>query len=462
MGEVTDQSADLQSPSDVGPRESSLDALYGSDAVVLVAPESEGLSAPALRTLLQQLGSKPNLVLALNSVETATAARVQPIQHHLSSMLASSSTPTIVPISTAQAIDALEALAPTESGHKVSFERFQTGYVRSGVPELKEVLAQAVSAVDLPASETGAASSLRQQTVRHTLSAAVSAAALTAAEIEDNLHQTASNVTALEFVAVGSSETVYKSIGMEDGFLRIPEQDKIEAKVAFERLLDGRLTWYLLPTRMDDLVSEIAVVATSSYLPQFEDQLVFSTGRLVSLSQKMSNKTEDLLSTSAFAAASRDITPLSSLYSPLLRNRLAQADRESFSLPSTALSSAVVFRRNQITAPGGPAEILQSRAQKAVASAVSLSGGSVAVGTAMQVLGSNPDLATSAGVGLLGTTLAAWLLQRSWGKAKRKFLIDVEQRVTGGLEEDLGVRSRLDLFQMSSLTLTSLVPNFDT
>ena len=49
------------------------------------------------------------------------------------------------------------------------------------------------------------------------------------------------------------------------------------------------------------------------------------------------------------------------------------------------------------------------------------------------------EFATNAGFGLFGSVLAAWLLQRRWDKAKRRFFVDVEKRVTGGLEDDLGV-----------------------
>lgn len=318
----------------------------------------------------------------------------------------------------------------------MSFERFQTGYVASGVPQLKERLAQAVSTLGVPASEPGVTSSLQRSTARYTLDSAVDAAAVEGAKVDDALFQASTDIAALSFVASESAASVLTSLGVSDGLLKIPEADVHDASHAFRDLLDGRLEWYQLPWRTDDLVAELALVSSSSYLLDFESSLVFSTGRLISLSSNLASQTDSLLSTPSFSPTSAQ--PLASLYSPTLLNTIAQASRESNRIPSTALSSSVVARRSQITAPGGPAEVLQSRAQKAVASAASLGGGSVALGLGMQAL-EYAELATNVGVGLFGSVLAAWIMQRSWGKAKKKFYVDVDERVTGGLEEDLGV-----------------------
>ena len=198
----------------------------------------------------------------------------------------------------------------------------------------------------------------------------------------------------------------------------------------------GRLAWWKLPLRSDDISSEVATVVGNTYLRSLEDKLVFDTGRLLGLSTLMARRTDDLLSTPSFSPSS---PPLSSLYSPVLLNHLDQAALESRKISSTDLSSALIHRRNQITTPGGPADILSSRAQTAVASAGALASGSAASAIVMDFFG-YAEVATSAGVGLLGTVLAAWLLQKRWNKAVEKFLLDVEGRVTGGLEYDLGVR----------------------
>lgn len=433
MGTLADRSF-----AEMGPLDSSVDALYSADAVVILLHESRGWSVPAVHSLLSQLSSKPNLLVALNAAERSNASTVKSLQAQLASLSGGSDiAPAVMAISTERALNALEALAPTEAGHSISFEKFQKGYVSSGVPQLKDRLAQIAAGAKEPASGSDATPKLRQQTARHVLSKAVSMAALEGARLEDELHQVSSDVDALAFEATETSEAVLESLGVEDGLMKLPSEDITDARASFDALLQGRLTWYMLPSRIDDLVPEIAVVASTSYLPQFEDQLVFTTGQLISLSQTLSKKTDDLLATPAFSAASRDSSPLSSLHSPTLLNRIAQAERESSILPSTALSSSIVARRNQITAPGGPAETLQSRAQNAVASAASLTSGSLALGAGMQFM-QVAELATNVGVGLLGTTLAAWLLQRSWGRAKGRFLVDVERRVTDGLEEDLG------------------------
>lgn len=352
-------------------------------------------------------------------------------------------------------MEALEALAPTEPSHEISYEKFSAGYVASGVPQLKDRLAEAVSTLDTPSTEVGVPSALRLQTARHTLAKGIDVAAFEGAKIADRLHQAASDVAALSFETNEAADSLLTSLGVEDGLLKIPHEEVAAASAELHDLLDGRLAWYLLPLRLDDLTSEIALVASATYLPHFESHLIYSTGRLVALSCSLSTKVDTLLSTSpACSQSSRTDSPLSSLYSPTLLNTLAQASVESSTISSSSLSSPLIARRSQLTAPGGPAEVLQSRAQKSVASAVSLSLGSAALGVGMQAM-EYAELATSGGVALLGTTMAAWGLQRGWEKAKKRFFVDVEKRVTGGLQEDLGVSFNLSSLLSRSLTVLS-------
>lgn len=408
--------------------------------MVLLLSESRGISPIAVRTLLSELVSKPNLILALNTLEPSHPSATAALEAQLASLIPEDAKPEVRAVSTTQALEALEALAPTEPGREVSYEKFSSGYVASGVPQLKDRLAQAVATLDAPSSDPTAPSALRVQTARHTLAKGVDVAAFEGAKIADALHQAASDIAALSYETVEASEALLTTLGVEDGLLKVPHDELASASHALRELLDGRLTWYLLPARIDDLTSEIALVSSATYLPRFESHLIYSTGLLNSLSQSLSSKTDSLLHSSpAFSSSRATISPLSSLYSPSTLNRIAQASIESSSVSPSALSSPFIARRSQISAPGGPAEVLQSRAQKALASAASLSGGSVALGVGMQVM-EMAEVATNVGVGLLGTTMAAWMLQRSWGKAKERFFVDVEKRVTGGLEEDLGVR----------------------
>ncbi|KAK4051356.1 hypothetical protein OIV83_002840 [Microbotryomycetes sp. JL201] len=427
---------------DVPPQSSSIDTLFASDAVVLLLADSRGYSSAAAQALLAEFASKPGFIIAANSPLEPTTPSLSSVKAQLERFgLSQNTLPEIVSVSTCRAMNALEALAPTEASHKPSYERFSQGFITSGVPQLMEKLAQIAHLRNAPASESQVPSQSRLTAARHVLRRGIEAAALEGGKIAGTLHQASSDVAGLAFVAAESGAAVATALGVRDGLLRVPEEELREAVSALSEVLTGRLTWFKLPWRVDDIVPEIAAVASSTYLTSYETLLAYSTGRLTSLATTLSSRTTELVSTSAFSADGNGVSPLASLYSPVLLNRLAQASFDSLDIPSTALSSAVVNRRNQITAPGGPAETLQRRAQKAIMSSATLSTASVGLGMGLQIM-QVAEVATNVGVGLFGTTLAAWLLQHRWIKAKDRFLVDVEKRVTGGLEEDLGVATK--------------------
>lgn len=336
------------------------------------------------------------------------------------------------------AMNGLGELSLDDPREPVSWKRFQASYVGSGVPKLKEILAGAVASIHVKSDE--APTLLQLETATYLLEKAMRAATFEAAQLDDLLFVAATDVAALSSIGEAGGRAALEDLGVEKGTLQVPEDAPQESTTHLKRLLDGRLAWWKLPLRSDDIVSEIAVAVESSYLRQFEDRLIFDTGRLISLSSTMAKRTDELLSTPAFSSQA---PKLASLYSPVLFNRLEQAAIESAKISSTALSAPLVNRRNQITAPGGPAEVLQSRAQKSLASAMSLSGVSVAAGAASQFI-EYAELSTNFGFSLFGTVLAAWILQRGWGKSKKRFFVDVDQRVKEGLEDDLGV-SCLDI-----------------
>lgn len=190
---------------------------------------------------------------------------------------------------------------------------------------------------------------------------------------------------------------------------------------------------------MDDIVILIANVMDNTFLHSFENRLIFESGRLSHLTSKMTAKTHAMLSSPSFAASSS-----ATLHSPVLLNQIARAEVEYSISSPTELSSHLSSRRNQITSPGSPAELLSLRAQKLCASWSALSTSSIAIAGYSELV-QYTDLVTNVGIGLFGIVFASWRLQRGWEKAKGKFLTDVEKRVTGGLEQDLGVESFLPL-----------------
>ncbi|GAA6044302.1 hypothetical protein JCM8097_006757 [Rhodosporidiobolus ruineniae] len=434
----------------VPPLESSFSSLHLSDAVVLVLSDSSLLSSKSAQTLLYNLESKPNLFLALNAPDASPAASSSPLrtlQHQLATSFpttsSSPSPPKTVVISTSQAISALEALNPSTPGQQPDYTAFQRLYLSSQIPALSSQLSSIL------ATHSSSSTLLQLQTASSILLSALHRAAFSGAQIADSLSSAQSALSALSEHASEQSRALLASLGVDPatGLLKVPSDELASALSAIEHTLLTRLAWYKLPYRVDDLHAELALVVSSTYLPAFEDSLVYAAGRAVALSSLLSTRVDTLLASPLFSqspisAALSPAQKLASLHSPTLLNRVAQAELEARTgQSSTALSAAVTHRRNQITAPGGPTDALQRRAQSAVVQSGLLSLSSLVGATASQVV-EYAELATNVGWGVLGVTSAAWWLQSRWERAKRRFRKDVGERIVGGLEEDLGVAAR--------------------
>ncbi|BGP16807.1 hypothetical protein JCM10213v2_004812 [Rhodosporidiobolus nylandii] len=436
----------------IPPLESSFSTLHLSDAVVLVVSDSTLLSSKAAQTLLYNLHSKPNLFLALNAPDASSPSSSSPLrtlQHQLSTLFPSTSSspavdeqqPQTLLISTSQALAALEALSPSDPTTPPSFESFQKNYVSSQLPTLSSALSAA-----LAPHSSATSSPLQEQTALYLLSTTLHRSAFAGAQIGDSLASASSSLSALAQQADESSLTLLTSLGVDpsSGLLRIPPADLEAAMAALEDTLQTRLAWYKLPYRADDLPAELALVVSQTFLPEFERQLTYSAGAATALQRELSARVDALLASPAWAEpqSAAPAARLASLYSPVMRNRVAQAEVEAQQgATATSLSAALTRRRDQLTAPGGPVEALQRRAQAAVFSSGVLSLSSV-VGAAGASVAEYAELATAGGWGLMGVTFAAWLGQNRWEKAKRRFRKDVGERVKGGIEEDLGLAAR--------------------
>ncbi|GAA5987905.1 hypothetical protein JCM10908_007266 [Rhodotorula pacifica] len=442
----------------VAPLESSFSSLHLADLVILVLSDSTLLSSKAAQTTLYNLASKPNVLVALNCPDASPAASssaFRSLEHQLETLLPPTedgTSPRAVVISTEQAAAALEALEPTEPAHQPSYETFQKGYLASQIPQLHQLLSAAITATGPRSMPAGSSepSPLQQQTAAYVLATALHRAAFAGATVADALKSASASLSALSQQTDEACLALLRDLGVSEsknGLVPVPEDELRSGMAALEDLLLHRLAWYKLPYRVDDLHAEIALVVEKTYLPRFEDSLVFASGRAAATFEELSAKTDKVLSSPMFAASptASALAPaarLASLHSPTMLNHIAQASRDaaqSLASAPTALSSAVTRRRSQITAPGGPTDALQRRAQKAVVSSAVWSlfsaGGAIA-----SELTHYAELGTNVGVGLLGVTLGAWGLQRGWEKAKKRFRKDVHERITGGLEEDLGVR----------------------
>lgn len=402
------------------------------------------------------------MLVALNCPDASPAASssaLRSLEHQLETLLPPSSStdgvaPRAVAISTEQATAALEALEPTEPAHKPSYETFQKDYLASQIPQLHQLLTSAITATG-PRSVrpgSGAPSLLQQQTAAYVLATALHRAAFAGATIADALDSASASLSALSQQTDEACLALLRDLGVADpktGLVRVPEDELRLGMAALEDLLLHRLAWYKLPYRVDDMHAEIALVVEKTWLPRFEDSLVFASGRAVATFDELSTKTDKVLAAPIFADSptASPLSPaarLASLHSATMLNHVAQASRDAaqaLASAPTALSSAVTRRRSQITAPGGPTDALQRRAQKAVVSSAIWSLFSAGGALASELL-HYAELGTNVGVGLLGLTLGAWGLQRGWEKAKKRFRKDVQERITGGLEEDLGVRAQ--------------------
>ncbi|BGP00106.1 hypothetical protein RTG_00076 [Rhodotorula toruloides ATCC 204091] len=434
---------------DVPPLESSFSSLHLSDIVVLVLSDSSLLSSMPAQTVLYNLHQKPNLLVALNcpdATPSASASPLRTLEHQLKTLFPTDEEPRTIVISTKQALAGLEALQPSEPDQPPSYDDFQHNYLASQIPHIHQLLTTAITS----SSSATVPTPLQIQTAAYVLSAALHRAAFAGAQIADSLASASSSLSALSQQTDEHCASLRTSLGVEPttGLMCVPKDELAGAAKALDELFLTRLAWYKLPYRVDDLAAEIALVVERTYLPRFEDSLVFASGKALSLASVLGEKTDKVLSSPLFSLspASEALSPsakLASLYSPTLLNVIDQASRDAstaLSSTPTSLSSAVTHRRNQITSPGGPVEALQRRAQKSIiqSSTLALSSAGLAVASELTAFA---ELGTNFGAGLLGVTISCWWLQRGWEKAKKRFRKDVFERITGGVEEDLGVRA---------------------
>ncbi|TNY20812.1 hypothetical protein DMC30DRAFT_376855 [Rhodotorula diobovata] len=448
---------------EVAPLESSVTTLHLSDLVVLVLSDSTLLSSKPAQTLLYNLASKPNLLLALNCPDASPSTSSSPLrtlEHQLKALFPAAAQagtePRAIAVSTAQALAALEALSPSEPDQPPAYDAFQKGYVASHVPHLHQLLTSALTSSH---ADPPAPTRLQLETAQYVLSAALSRSAFAGAQVADALNEADAALSALEAHTSEAERALLASLGVEPstGLLRVPPAELHTALSALDDLFATRLAWYKLPARVDDLAAEVALVASETFLPRFERHLAFSAGLAASTAAALSTRVDALfLATPQFALSpTREaLSPparLASLYSATLLNALDKAAKATTTptdpeKDAAALSGAVAHRRAQLTAPGcaaaGPTATLHRRAQRAVLRAGTLATVSVGGAIAADVLGwAAAQGGSSAGAGLLGVTVAAWGLQRAWGRAVRRFREDVA-RVVGGVEEDAGVRAR--------------------
>lgn len=449
---------------DVSPFESSFSTLHLSDAVIVILSSESLLSSKASQELLLSLHTKPNLIVCLNTPDassSSSASLLKTLRHQLDSLFPSSSTstshhnqPIIMALSTTQALEALSALTPSDStATKPSYEDFQLGYLASQIPKLKAALTTFLSSHN---TSTTSPTPLQEQTALYMLSTILSHAAFTGASIGDTLSSARSSLLALSSQTSESSSKLLSSLGLAspETLFPIPQEDLDESLSSLQEVFKTRLQFYkLLVGKIDDISSELSLVASQTYLINFEKRLLYTTALFNTRQSQLSSQLSQTLAQPPFSSSSPLEHPLSSLSSATIQNQLSQSSHPSPTSPSylspTALSSPILSRRAQLLHPtSSPISTLHRLTQKALTSSLTLSAASIASSVGLNLV-HGLDLASSVGLGVLGTTFAVWRLQGKWKKYQKKFLKDVE-RLNGGVQEDLTVSFRFPLFSIES------------
>ncbi|GAA5823554.1 hypothetical protein JCM5353_006304 [Sporobolomyces roseus] len=440
---------------DIPPLESSFSTLHLSDAVIVILSSESLLSSKASQELLLSLHTKPNLIVCLNTPDassSSSASLLKTLRHQLDTLFPSSSTstshhnqPIIMALSTTQALEALSALTPSDStATKPIYEDFQLGYLASQIPKLKAALTTFLSSHN---TSTTSPTPLQEQTALYMLSTILSHAAFTGASIGDTLSSARSSLLALSSQTSESSSKLLSSLGLAspETLFPIPQEDLDESLSSLQEVFKTRLQFYkLLVGKIDDISSELSLVASQTYLINFEKRLLYTTALFNTHQSRLASQLSQTLSQPPFSSSSSQ-HPLSSLSSATIQNQLSQSSHPSPTSPSylspTALSSPILSRRAQLLHPtSSPISTLHRLTQKALISSLTLSAASIASSVGLNLV-HGLDLASSVGLGVLGTTFAVWRLQGKWNKYQKKFLKDVE-RLNGGVQEDLTVATR--------------------
>lgn len=321
--------------------------------------------------------------------------------------------PTFVPVAPDEALTATDAMRRGDA------TEFSTRYLHSGIPQLSDAL------VHIAATSTPARSAA-------TLATQAAASALVHLGDEAALLDEASDVISVFESHTQRIRREVRAAVVESGCP--PTEDARRSREAIEKTIEKRLSWWKLPRgRIDEIGAVLAYSLEAAFLRRYETELAFEAGRLAGVASAASERVDILLASSPFAESAE-----SSLHSAVLLNTLAQLVAKpsaQLDLTPDVLSRPIAARRAQLLARGGPVEHLQRKAQLALVR----SGAVFMTGPATAYLAYQAIYLTAASLGglsALSVALAAWLLQRGYGKAVRRFFSNYD-RVIDGLGHDI-------------------------
>lgn len=270
-----------------------------------------------------------------------------------------------------------------------------------------------------------------------------------------------------------TTEEVFLLTRQDDGLSRVHERagDRSNSRETMlqdsqgfvEKTFASRLPWWKILWKVDDVRAETEAAVDQSFAKNFEQQLIFETGKLLNVAERLQQRTTSVFKLLS-PSSSVSYRPLDSLerdhgtfrsafHSPTLLNELRQysVDNVEKELRPDLLIRPIEKRRRQLLAMGGPVDVLCLRAQRSVLTSVgivgstgllsligALAGGPFGVGLPAMCAPLAMQASTASGLFVFASTFSIWLLQTRWTRAKKRFWRQWE-RIAYGLDADLKV-----------------------
>ncbi|EJD03347.1 uncharacterized protein FOMMEDRAFT_168331 [Fomitiporia mediterranea MF3/22] len=403
--------------------------LLEADVLIIVVSPFQSPSFPVLFTLLRNT----HALLVVDSALNPASPSAKRLRSQVADKYGCDASRVLL-VDTSRARRGATTLSKDPSS-ATTVRSFQEDVLASGIPALLKTLTDVVS--------LGTAR-LRADAELTMTKYAVSASKQVLQTAKEEVRYVRSRVSALQEHALEERECAEAEILGGDADLATPdEQGRIakgveRAAVDIRPVLNG-LTWYRLPFVVDDVSVRVDNAVERAFSREFEQELMFHTGRLSARQVHLVSRTMTLLASlpptfqsSLLQNAVAQLTsapsfPITSsapspTYSPLSNN----------STPIPALLTPVRSRTAQLAHATRSLHLSAQRLLLLTFSTTTLS----TVSSALLYVNTTADAASSIGAGLLGTLLGLrWAVGR-WAHAREKWWGSFS-RVGDGLARDM-------------------------
>ncbi|KAG8902669.1 hypothetical protein FRB99_004285, partial [Tulasnella sp. 403] len=462
-----------------GNLDDSLQYLLTADHIILVSDNVRFLTQPHLSTIAQVFSNHPSASILLNRIhtsanpvqdETHLATELGRLFQHRISPSSSTIDPPSLHIRMVSSNDALESLdifrsnqSPSASARAATLDLYQAKHKASGISGLSShflssllksarselalkdedlLLTQARTGLFLVSCVLDASQEGIDSATSEVLAAEKRVQSLRSrAEGDVNTLKTEFTVS-----PAGVSEEQRRKVPPGDNWA---VHHSVESSAEHVRAILNRYQWWNLPWRVDDLGTDMRDVVVDHYAAELEQRILFLTGKLASLQEKLSGLSIETI----------NHPPNSPFHSPILHNTLAQHDRvqplpPSLLSMSTPLLQPLTTRRKQLLDHLIPQ--LHARAQGVVSTLYLASFGSAGAAWATWITESTSWMTGDIAVGFaaLGVAGAVRLSMSRLDKAKRRFW-EGWGRVREGLSRD--TEAALDEIVVKQVTAKSEV-----